>query len=29
MNSCYSYLYELEKDSKRIYKEELELIIQF
>ena len=25
--SCYSYLFELEKEANRIYKEELELII--
>lgn len=27
--SCYSYLFELEKEQNRIYREELELIIQF
>ena len=27
--SCFSYLYVLEKDQNRIYREELEFIIQF
>jgi hypothetical protein len=27
--SCFSYLYVLEKDQTRIYREELEFIIQF
>jgi len=27
--SCYSYLFDLEKEANRIYKEELELIVQF
>ena len=28
-NSCYSFLFVLEKELNRIYREELELIIQF
>ena len=28
-SSCYSYLYYLEKEQNRIYREELELIVQF
>lgn len=29
VSSCYSYLFDMEKEANRIYREELELIIQF